>query len=123
MKYGELPSLEFCNKLASVSFRSPRKDLAVYQYLKTVRPLAEYVEKERVKLVEKYCIPIEGNEGRYTTTPEYREKFLEVLEMEIDEEIKPLGLTADDFGDGECTFPENKYLWMNAAELETALGL
>lgn len=122
MKYGELISISLYRKLSCVSFRSPRKNLEVHIYLKSIEPLLEYVEKERNKLMEKYCIPTD-TPGTYHVTPKFSEKFDEMLNMEIEQEIKPLNLSADDFYDEECSYPADKSLWLNAAEINRVLEL
>lgn len=125
MKYGDLPSVELYRKLLNVSFRSPRKNLAVHLYLKSILPLMEYVENERVKLVRKWCIPTDKAEitGLYTVTPEFTKRFNEVLDMEIEPEIKRLHLNPDDFSDEECSYSDDKKMWLSAAELEKVLAL
>lgn len=119
MKYGEIPSPLLCHKLVNVSFDTAKKNLAVFRFTSALRGYQEYVENERRKLLEKCCNPVEGKPGFFQTTDIFNEKFGEVLNMEIREEIPPLELTEEDFEN--CQYPNEKSLWMNAAEIDGIL--
>lgn len=122
MKYEDLPSISLCKKLLNVSFKTPQKNLAVYKYVQSIKPMQEFLENERQKLVFKYCIPTE-NPSCFDTTDEFFKKFEEVLKTDIESEVEKLGLSETDFLEEECCYPINKDLWLNANDIERVLRL
>lgn len=119
IKYGDIPSSSACFKLTRVSFDSAKKNLAVFRFVRAVRGYQEYVENERNKLLEQCANKVPGKPGLFEMTDIFREKFGEVLNMEIEEEVLPLDLNEADFEN--CQYPEDKNLWLSASDIETIL--
>lgn len=121
IKYGDLPSASTCFKLTKVSFDTAKKNLAVFRFVSAVRGYQEYVENERNKLLENCANKVLGKPGFYELTDIFREKFNEVLNLEIAEELPALELTEDDFEN--CQYPEDKSFWMSASDIDYILNI
>lgn len=121
MKYGELPSALTCHKLINVSFSTAQKNLAVFRFTRAIRGHQEYIENERNKLLEACCNPVPGKPGTFQTTDIFIEKFNEVLNMEVEEEIPLLPLSEEDFDNDKCQYPAEKGLWLSGLDIEVIL--
>lgn len=127
IKYGELPTVEFCKKLMSVSFNSPKKNLEVYKFCKQMSGYLEYIENEKIKLFQRYGEEDPESPGVYRIkngTEEiehYQRDWGEILAMEIDEDIKPLPLVESDFFNENCTYSTDKEMWLSALDIGTAM--
>lgn len=126
IKYGEIPRRETLQKLLSVSFDTPRKNLAVYKFCKAMTAYVDYVENERTKLVQKHGVQDKNNPLMYFVpqgTEEmkrFQEEFNSVLNMEIEEEVKLLPLSEMDFVDN-CSYSQEKADWLNPREIGSIL--
>lgn len=125
MTYGDLIPYNVAMKLNMVSFRTPQKNLAVYRFVNAMKEAQKFVDIERSKLFEKY-----GEKEDDSTTvikPEnieiFKKELYDILDMEIEETIPSPKLKESDFEDSNCSYPEDKSLWMNGAELEAVLLL
>lgn len=125
MTYGDLTSREICIKLSMVSFSSPQKNLEVYKFVYALRPLQEFFEVERSKLLQKYGTD-DGN-GLFTIYGEaindFQKDFKAICDIEIQDTIPPLNLTEEDFSEKNCTYPPDKNLWMNANDIDAVLKI
>lgn len=126
LTYGDLTSRENCIKLSMVGFSTPQKSLEVYKFICAVRPLQEFFEIERSKILQKYGTD-DGN-GTFTIrSPEkiaaYQNELSKILNLEIEEEIPNPNLTEDDFSSENCCYPSDKNLWMNAHDIESVLNI
>lgn len=119
IKYGDLPTYKICEKLLMLSFDSPSKNLSVYCFVTALQEHIQFVENERNKMLEKYCPAIPGKPGTYATTPLFKEKMQEVLDMELNatNPIPLPDLTENDFTDSQCQYPADKTYWMNGSEI------
>lgn len=126
IKYGELPKKEVLQKLLSVSFDTPKKNLEVYKFCRAIEKHVNYLENERMKLIRKYGRADECNPILYkikNNTEEMRSFLSEwnpIVEMEIDEDIAPLPLVEEDFSDN-CLYSPEKEDWLNAREIGIVL--
>lgn len=122
IKYGELPKREVLQKLLSVSFNTPRKNLAVYKFCHEMVQHISYIENERFKIVQKYGEQDKADPARYfipegtEESKHYLKEFAQVLDMEIDEDITPLPLAENDFLDN-CFYSPDKADWLNAGDI------
>lgn len=122
MKFGDLLNRDICNKLSMISFDSPQKNLKIYQFVSALKPLQDFVETERFKILEKYG---EYNyKGYFNITGEenvrsYKNEWSAVLDLDTEEKIPSLDLTENDFLDDNCHYPEDKKLWINANDMNT----
>lgn len=127
IKYGELPKREVLQKLLSVSFNTPRKNLEVYKFCDTLTKHINYMENERLKLIKKYGEPDSENPALYKISPntEGMRMFLQewnpLIEMEIDEDIKPLSLSENDFSDN-CSYAPEKENWLSGIDIAMILS-
>lgn len=126
IKYGELPKREVLQKLLSVSFNTPRKNLEVYKFCDTLTMHINYMENERLKLIKKYGDLDNNDPTLYRIKPNTEEmkmffqEWNPLIEMEIDEDITPLPLSEDDFSDN-CSYMQEKENWLNGMEIATVL--
>lgn len=127
IKYGELPTIEFCKKLISVSFNSPKKNLEVYKFCKQIEGYLEYVENERIKLFKRYGEEDSETPGAYRikagteSMEHYQREWGEVLGMEIEDDINPLPLVESDFYNENCAYSNDKDMWLSAMDIGTAM--
>lgn len=127
IKYGELPTKEICQKLVSVSFGEPKKNLSVYKFCSAVNNHINYVENERTKLFQKYGTEKDDEPGSYIIPngteefKKFKKEWESLIEMEIEEELPTLSLTEDDFLDQNCSYSQDKSKWMNAVDIATVL--
>lgn len=126
IKYGELPPKELCQKLVSVSFNTPRKNLEVYKFCQSILGHMNYIENERLKLFQKYGERDKDDPTMYRIAPNtenmkrFQEEWSAMLDMEIEDDIKLLPLSEDDFCDN-CTYMREKKDWLNGREIATVL--
>lgn len=118
MKYRELPKAEIIQKLMSICFATPAKNLNVYKFCNAITPMVQYVENERVKLVAKHGK--ETDDGGCLVPPnkvnDFYADYTKTLEMDITDKIPVLELNENDFGDN-CVYSSNKEMWLNPAEI------
>lgn len=125
IKYGELPPADVIQKLLTVSFNTPKKNLAVYKFCSAFKPHIDYLENERTKLVQKHGEVDKENPMLYKVAPNTTEmaNFLAewnaVLQMEIEDEIQSLPLSERDFD--SCSYSPEKMDWLNARDIGTIL--
>lgn len=125
IKYGELPPTDVIQKLLTVSFNTPKKNLAVYKFCSALKPHIDYLENERTKLVQKHGEADKDNPMLYKIAPNTMEmeSFLaewnEVLQMDVEDEIQPLPLSERDFDN--CSYSPEKMDWLNARDIGTIL--
>lgn len=123
MKYGELPNAKIIQKLMSVCFDSPAKNLNVYKFCNAITPMVQYVENERVKLVAKHGA--ETDDGGFLVQQDkvndFYADYTKTLEMDITDKIPVLELNENDFGDN-CIYSSNKEMWLNPAEIAGLLA-
>lgn len=126
IKYGELPKREVLQKLLSVSFNTPRKNLEVYKFCDTLTKHINYMENERLKLIKKYGEPDSNDPTLYKIAPNtegmkmFFQEWNPLIGMEIDEDIIPLPLSEDDFADN-CSYMHEKENWLSGMEIATVL--
>lgn len=124
MTYGDLINRDICIKLSMVSFESPKKNLEVYKFVKSLDSSQEFFEIEKSKILEKYgkreengYFHINGEEN----VSNYKKEILEVLNMEIEDGIYNPNLSEDDFSG--CRYPDDKNLWMSANDIDAVLSI
>lgn len=118
MKYKELPSKIIVEKATATSFETPSKNRKVLDWGDDVLGHIRFVEHERIKLIKRYGND-DGNGNLKVPKEklnEFAEKFKEVLETDIENYI-PCPIERDWFHDEVCTYPEEKKLWISAAEI------
>lgn len=125
MTYGDLPSRELVRKLSSIAFSTPGKNISVYRYCMAVNLELDAKVNARRKILERLGTQDENDPNAYTIPPEniesYREQMEELFSIECSSEIPPHRLSASDFEEGQCRYPENPELWMTAADIEMLL--
>lgn len=128
IKYGMLPPIALCQKIITVSFNTPQKNLAVYKFATACSKHLAYIENERIKLFQKYGTPDDKNSDVYYIPPnskrfeDFKKSFEEICNMQIEEDIPELPLTEEDFENENCEYSPNKKDWLNGAEISTILG-
>lgn len=119
MKYKELPSEKLVQKLLATSFESPSANRKVYTWAQSILPSVRFLENERVKLVKKYGK--EDGRGGISVTQEnqkvFNEKYRDLLEMDIEEELKECPIKEDWFDDYKCSYPKEKDMWLTPNEI------
>lgn len=126
IKYGELPPVDVIQKLLTVSFNTPRKNLSVYKFCSELKKHIDYLENERTKLVQKHGEKDKQNPMLYRVEPNtdamirFQEEWKPIVEMEVDDEIQPLPLSESDFYDN-CFYSPEKTDWLNARDIGTIL--
>lgn len=124
MKYRDLPKEIVINKLISTSFDSPKTNLMVYNWCNKVLPLIQFVENERVKLIQRYG-ELDKKTDKISVSPnkmqEFFKEFNEVLDMDI--EMPKLELTENSFDDDKCQYPLDKALWLTPQEIGYIISL
>ena len=112
------------NKLISTSFDSPKTNLMVYNWCNKVLPLIQFVENERVKLIQRYG-ELDKKTDKMSVKPdkmqEFFKEFNEVLNMDI--EMPKLELTENSFDDDKCQYPIDKALWLTPQEIGYIISL
>lgn len=96
----------------------------VYNWCNKVLPLIQFVENERVKLIQKYgTIDKETDKisVKSDKMQEFFKEFNEVLDMDI--EIPKLELTENSFDDDKCQYPIDKSLWLTPQEIGIILNI
>ncbi len=123
MKNKELPTQIACEKLKAVSFSKPSTNLAAYVFAESCLKSLGFFEQERMKLFRKHG---EEKDGQIKIKPENMEvwqKELSVfLELETAHPIEENKLTADDFTDDNCKYPQEKEMWLTGAEIQKILN-
>lgn len=119
MKYKQLPSKTTISKLLATAFESPAANRDVYNWCQEALKHIEFLESERVKLIQKYGK--DDGKGNFSVLPENRIKFFnefgKVLEMDIDVEIRECPVKQSWFNDDKCSYPKNKELWVTPQEI------
>ena len=119
MKYKDLPSEKLLQKLLETSFESPSKNRDVFNWCESIMKHVKFLESERRKLVQKYGSD-DGN-GTFTVTPEnmktFQKEFYDLLEMDIDSQLKHCPIKEDWFDDEKCSYPKNKEMWITPQEI------
>lgn len=125
IKYAEVPKLNLLQKLITVSFNTPRKNLAVYKFCNSMKDKANYIENERKKIIQKYGEKDEERPFMVAVTPgteamrNFMDEFNTVLNMDVDEDITPLPLSEDDFEN--CVYSPEKEDWLNPKDIGIVL--
>ncbi len=124
LRFGDLPNSNTCVKLSMVSFESPQKNLDVYRFISSLKPLQEFFNSERKKLLVKYgktddkgVCSILGEDN----VKGYKEGLEAILRLEIKDHIPNPLLEEKDFSEDFCRYPDDKNLWMNAADIDSIL--
>lgn len=119
MKYKQLPSEKTIQKLLATAFESPAANRDVYNWCEDALKHIRFLESERIKLVQKYGK--NDGKGNVSVTLENREMFFsdfkDVLEMDIDAEIKECPVKQSWFEDDKCSFSSNKDFWFTPQEI------
>lgn len=125
MTYGELPSRELVRKLSSIAFSTPGKNVAVYRYCMAVNLELDAKANAKRKILENLGTQNKNDPNAYTIHPEnieiYKDQIEDLFSIECSSDIPPHGLSASDFEEGQCRYPENPDLWMTAADIEMLL--
>lgn len=122
IKYADVPKMETLQRLISVSFDSPRKNLAVYKFYVEMSKHTSYIENERMKLFQKYGEADNNNPCLYKIAPNteamkaFMKEWTETLNMEIEEDVKPLPITEFDISNN-CTYSPEKADWLSAKDI------
>ena len=119
MKYSELPKQKLIQKLILTSFESPSANRDVYNWCESISKHIQFLENERIKLVKKYGED-DGNGNIKVATFQlgnFGKAFSDLINMEIDEEIKPCPVKEDWFDDNKCSYPAEKEMWITPAEI------
>lgn len=108
-----------------VSFDSPQKNLEVYRFVNDLKPLQEFFEIERSKLLQKYGC--DNGDNTYTVKGQdnisnYQKDVHQLLDLEIDENIFIPNISLEDFSGNCSSYPEDKNLWMNAHDIESVFN-
>lgn len=119
MTYRDLIIPDICAKLSVVSFSTPKKNLDVFRFISSLRPLQEFFESERNKILSKYGT---NEDGKYTiqgheSVTACQKELDDLADLEITDTIYCPDLSFDDFLDDLCEYPKNKQFWMNANEI------
>lgn len=124
MKYKELPSEKLVQKLLATSFESPSANRKVYNWSESVLKHIRFLERERIKLVQKYGE--KDQKGGMTVTKDnfgrFQEEFFNLTETEIDEPVLECPIKEDWFDDEKCSYPKEKELWITAKEIKKLIG-
>lgn len=124
MKYSDLPKAEVTRKLIATCFDEPTINLYIYKLYISLKDHQQFIENERMKLLEKYGIS--KGEGRYIVpkenVKEYLEKFAEVLDMEVSDSIPFFNLSEDNFMTEHCNYAKEQELWLSAEDIAAILG-
>lgn len=121
LKLKDLPSLEVCVKLSSVSFNSPKKNLDVYRLISALNGPQTFFISEHDKILKKFGKPLES--GGYSVVDnfeDYKKEINSLMELSIEDDIPKPNITADDFM--SCYYPPDKNLWMNASDINAVLS-
>lgn len=126
MKIKSLPITEISLKLGMISFSTPKKNLDVYRFIKSITPSQQYFDLERQKLLQKYGKEVEGDPGRYRIDgPEkvkaFNEDIEKIGELDIINEVYCPDLSEEDFEDENCCYPSEKTLWMSGRDIDYVL--
>lgn len=126
MKIKSLPITEISLKLGMISFSTPKKNLDVYRFIKSITPSQQYFDLERQKLLQKYGKEVEGDPGRYKIDgPEKVKAFNgdieKIGELDIINEVYCPDLSEEDFEDENCCYPSEKTLWMSGRDIDYVL--
>lgn len=119
MKYKQLPSKKLVEKLISTTFESPSANRKVYNWAQSVLKHINFLENERIKLVQKYGE--DDGKGNFSVTKENMNQFFSefsgILEMDIDEKVNKCPVSEDWFDDEKCSYPKDKSLWISPEEI------
>lgn len=126
IKYADVPKMETLQKLISVSFDSPKKNLAVYKFYMEMSKHASYIENEREKMIKKHGELDKDNPCLYTVKPgtESMQRFMEewnsLMNMDIEEEVNQLPISEVDFSD-DCSYSPEKSEWLSPRDIGAVL--
>lgn len=124
MKYKQLPSEKLIQKLLSTSFESPSANRDVYNWSESVLKHIKFLENERIKLVMQYGK--DDGTGNCSVKSENYEtffnKFKDILEMEIDEDVEKCPIQSNWFDDEKCEYPKDKKMWITPNEIGILLN-
>lgn len=121
MKYGDLPPYPVMNKLAMVSFSSPKKSLDVYKFINSLNPLYNWIDMEVKKLSQLHKEEDRTNDGEEDSKRRL-DQLDEIFSFPITDEIYVPDLSVDDFDSDNCHFSAERALWMNAADISMLFG-
>lgn len=114
MVYNDLPPYALTLKLTTVSFSTPQKNLEVFKFFNSLKPLYDWIENERIKIfTDKEGAPEPDEETR----KERVEKFKELLEFPISDRVYTLRLSESDFEDENCRFSNVPDAWLSANDI------
>lgn len=126
MKIKSLPTTEISMKLGMVSFSTPKKNLDVYRFIKSITPSQQYFDIEYQKLLQKYGKEVDGNPGVYRVEgPEkvkaFNEDIEKIGELDLINEVYCPDISESDFEDDNCCYPSEKKLWMSGHDIDYVL--
>lgn len=121
MKYRDLFDLTCAtvDRLRSARFKNPSSNYNAFTFSNATMPLFEFIENERIKLIESYEIP---NEDGTASVPDellgaLLEEFQKILDLEIEADIPKLSVSEEDFENDNICYPKEKELWISGEEI------
>lgn len=124
MKYSDLPKAEVTRKLIATCFDEPTTNLYIYKLYISLKDHQQFIENERMKLLEKYGIS--KGDGFFVVpkerVKEYQQKLSEVLNIEITDTIPFFNLSEDNFITERCNYAKEQEMWLSAEDIAAILG-
>lgn len=121
MKYKDIPSVESTLKLIQISFADPSKNIAMYRIYVKLKEHQGFLENEKNKLLKIYGTESEKEPGVFKLQGEnlvsYRNEWGKILESDINDIFDPPGFELEDFNSENCSYPQEKQFWPNAADI------
>lgn len=126
LTYGDLPNKAVCGKLTQISFSTPRKNLEIYRLVLALQPYQDAFENEKRKLFVKLGEPAPDDPNKLIIQQEdnikqYKLELQELTNTEITDFKADFSLSDEDFADYACNYPQDKNMWLNAAEIGTLI--
>lgn len=82
-------------------------------------PLFDFIESERIKLIESY--EIENEDGTASVPDELirmvLDEFQKILDLEVEVDIPELSVSEEDFENDNISYPKEKELWISGEEI------
>lgn len=121
LKYKDILSVDTTLKLIQVSFATPEKNLAMYEFYSAIKCYQEFLEIEKNKLLRRYGTEIPNEHRRFSLSGDnliqYRNHWNTTLNIDLPMEIKNPRFTIDDFKSENCSYPNEKEYWPSAADI------
>lgn len=122
LKMKDLPSLDVCAKLSTISFDSPKKNFEIYRLISALKAPQSFFASEHGKILNRLGKPT--GDGSYSVADsfdEYKSEMDRLMELEITDDIPVPSISEDDFNSDKCVYPQDKNFWMNANDINSIL--